>query len=241
MDPAQGVQHVKLSKNIYFQTTPDTPDGFLTKVQEAMAKILEGEVGQRLIRKIGEGQEYVTIIHAVDADNTRRDLWPPSGGAGSTIQLSGRAKTMLDANGQEIPHPFFLTVAHELIHAYHNSYGKNKGVICCGNKEVWTNDEEYKTIIGWPSKNPQLRTRPKISENSIRSEHNLPDRFSHHDKVSAVMASHKTKAQLASEGNTHLISTVFQKSVVNPHNVPSPSGSVVQAVVSINQLTNRNF
>jgi hypothetical protein len=47
----------------------------------------------------------------------------------------------------------FVYLGHELIHAYHAAYGKNRSrekSIC---DSMWTNGEEYATIEGRPRKN----------------------------------------------------------------------------------------
>lgn len=77
--------------------------------------------------------------------------------------------------------PIFLCLAHELIHAYHNSYGKNaRGSAHYPSVDpvLWTDKEEYHTIVGFPSKKA-VRTLPKITENAIRRAFGFHERFSH--------------------------------------------------------------
>lgn len=53
--------------------------------------------------------------------------------------------------------------------------GKNAKT-CRTDPILWESDEEYKTIIGFPSKK-SFRNKPKITENSFRMADNIPERF----------------------------------------------------------------
>lgn len=188
---------------------------FNEEVEKAFKILLTGRVGQRLIAKIGAGKHPIYIKESsqrssADPDDLdsacNRNLGSStiislylnirvvfdqstSTPIPSLVPLEGR---VFDRNGNTIAMPFFLSLAHELIHALHNSYGKNKAFQKTVDRHVWSSDEEYHTIEGFPSKKA-TRAEPKITENAIRREHNLPERYGHagHDLSLNVFFSQK--------------------------------------------------
>ncbi len=170
-------------KNIFIQAKPE----FRQIVETALSKIESCEVGKRLIDRINNGKhpvwinlssksEHDNLCLAID-DNYKN----PKIGSSSDIFLALKTTKVFDMAGNSYEMPVFLSLAHELIHAYHNSYGKNAAN---GDRyptvdlSLWTTKEEYHTIQGFPSKKGS-RSRPKITENAIRRELGFHERFSH--------------------------------------------------------------
>jgi len=197
---------IEIFKNIILRNPYDQV--FNEKVQEAFKILASGRVGQRLISKIGAGRHQVFILQGDKSEVTpgfsdnlkgMEESSDRTKGCVSFVRLKldqelvwrysekdrrlqwylkKRIEYVHDMNGKPIEIPFFITLAHELIHAYHNTYGKNKRHEFTMDTRVWSTDEEYKTIVGFPSKKP-FRMEPKITENTIRREHRLPERFGH--------------------------------------------------------------
>ena len=84
-------------------------------------------------------------------------------------------KKCYSTKGDAIDFPKHVILFHELTHAYHNLSGK-RATSLLTDPLVWESDEEYKTIVGFPSKNKN-RTTPKITENAFRKAEGLPERF----------------------------------------------------------------
>lgn len=157
---------------------------FVERVKKDVAKLGTKEVGKRLLTKIGKGKHIVYISYHPEkhtaqpldyANSMRRGV-----GCSTLITYPSIDKEYMGADTKPIPGPSWARFAHEAIHAKNNSYGKSCGMTQeRGDKEIWTHDEEIHVIVGFPSKKEEKRTRPKITENAILREHNLPVRFSH--------------------------------------------------------------
>jgi hypothetical protein len=164
-----------VGNNIYVQNCGRRPK-FLEIVKEAIELISSQEVGKRLITKIGQSRHQIRIIYSSNDETfplNSPNHFTPGVGCGSRIEIEDQSTTEA---------PFYIRLAHELIHAYHNSRGRNKAfvisdivfnIVYASGK--FTNAEEYNTIIGLPTKKVQ-RTKPKITENAIREEHQMPPR-----------------------------------------------------------------
>lgn len=151
---------------------------FITKMQCALYILSRKETGHRLIGKIEKGGHNVVItespsenecVFANRANAENREIGSPS-----TIHVTGNSTP---------GHPYYIVLGHELIHAMHASYGK---VFSCSSNEVdrcvWSNNEEYNTIVGFPSKNPK-QAKPKITDNALRREHHVRERSTHNGAV----------------------------------------------------------
>ncbi len=213
-------KETKIAENIVVQLKANTPTDFLDKVKEALKTISEGEVGQRLLKKIGDGKHVVLIkyVSGENSTNSHTNCRIREIGCPSTIQLNGSENSLIGFKAEKIENPFFMILVHELIHAYHNSYGKSRDQSQCG--DIWTNREEYKTIIGHPSKKSH-RTKSKISENAIRAEHQLPLRYSH---LGFEGTSTDKLKEVKLEATAHQVTSIFQQVVVgqSSYQVPAP-------------------
>lgn len=213
-----------ISKNIAIEVYESTPSDFLDKVQQAIKEIRLGEVGERLLTRIGEGKHIVCIKYELESDETvyeNEDNAQTKGvGSNSTIYVSGNSDIAVGYQGDSIAYPFYMILAHELIHAYHASYGKVRLVSedIIEQKNLWTDMEEHKTIIGNPSKNP-MRNRSKIHENAIRKEHHLPLRYSH---INGKNLSKKESSEIKMTAQSHQIQSIFNQQIFgeNPFGVP---------------------
>lgn len=179
---------------------------FLDKITSAIEILKSQNVGKRLINKIINGKHRVIIKYDRNVNNCEahdsKEATKRGVGCSSTIRLNFEKPSLCGFKGEEIESPFFVKLAHELIHALHNSHGKNNGYSTCG---VWSNQEELKTIY------PEVdlkRTKPKISENAIRAEHGLPLRFSHYSYNAYTKASFEQKKEFKSKGIGTLITSV---------------------------------
>lgn len=90
------------------------------------------------------------------------------------IILSLKDLACYSIKAEIIPIPKHVVLFHELTHAYHYLSGKRANTIL-SDCLVWKSDEEYKTIMGFPSK--KKKTTPKITENAFRKVENLPERL----------------------------------------------------------------
>ncbi len=224
MDPVLSPTSVKIVNNIFVEVTTGTPSDFLDSVREAFATLSKGEVGQALIDKIAAGKHKVSIKYESGKNyaTALNAMAARVRGVGCETEISiSRGNPVVGFKGEKIESPFFITLAHELIHAYHNSYGKNKGdaTSCCDSK-VWTGDAEYKTIVGLPSKKSD-RKRPKISENAIRQEHKLPLRYTH---LGYEGASPKQLNKICLVATAHRATSIFQQCIsgANSYQMPLP-------------------
>jgi hypothetical protein len=180
----------RMRPNIYLVTKPNTPASFRATLESSLEQIEKTHIGKRLLEKIRESP-HPFFIAFDESRNHCAD--PPEGtqipgrGWSPLIYYSGQDTQYLTTDGTCATRPNFVAFFHELIHAYHFSKGKDvrSGTVC--DKMVWKTDEEYKTIIGFPSKN-QTRKTPKITENALLAELGLKERMSHH--ASKVLENH---------------------------------------------------
>lgn len=168
--------------NITYIPTKNAPADFLDKIDSAIELLFSKEVGRRLLLKIAFARHNVTIQHTADGSSRVGAIDDVRGqtvgcGTGSRILLSDKTLKVFDANNTLIDMPFFITLAHELIHAYHNAYGKSRRTSKTCDRAIWSSDEEYHTITGLHADVPDRK--PRITENSIRKEHGLPLRYGH--------------------------------------------------------------
>jgi Effector protein len=166
--------------------TKDCPD-FINIVNKDLEKIISTESGKRLIEKIGRGRHNIYIAYSKDNNlnityKFKDDLalrCKRKKGCESIVSFNPfDDRDVLDLNEKRLTSPSFIKLAHELIHACHYSYGKcaKEEEYSFIDKNVWTQPEEYKTITGFKN--------TKITENRIRQEHGLPERFSHKGYIS---------------------------------------------------------
>ncbi len=169
----------ELAKGIYFLDTPDTPPDFLLKLRIAIWVIDSREVGHRLLSKIGMLTHPIIITYGKKSSCTPfnvRNSTQNGVGSASLIRLQEEPLPVMNIKNMYIRTPFFIQLAHELIHGYHNAKGQNQRLKTVADPDVWTNEEEQRTIAGM---HYQITRAPKISENAIRSEHGLPQRHGH--------------------------------------------------------------
>lgn len=204
----------QIRPNIYV----DTNDvDFLEHVKSDLTVLESREVGKRLITRISRGKHAVHISRGKDNYCVTLDrLASCTRGKGSSSKISYSLKPhhRVDFRGKEYTVPPFFVLAHELIHAYHGSNGKDaitQGLAECSSA-WWKNREEIHTIRGFPSKNPS-RNKPKISENAILAEHGYPERFGH---ISADALKTQSPSLLF---NTLIqrVTDIFFRVLINPH------------------------
>lgn len=152
-----------------------TPDDFMDCVFFSLEQINSKPVGQRLIQKLDNSFCNITIKYdSEDSVQFFREQQKV------VISFQAAVDFSCGMDGKRLVDWPFISLAHELIHAYHFLYGKDKTFLPCSNKLIWTDQEEYTTKMG--SLDSPERIRPKISENAIRQEHDLPLTFGHHDE-----------------------------------------------------------
>ncbi|HSX37657.1 MAG TPA: M91 family zinc metallopeptidase [Chlamydiales bacterium] len=166
---------VEINKNIFTISEDVCPD-FNIFVKSLIEKIEKNPIGTRLLEKIQQLSSQTYIVHGeVDAtylhtDHTIDGKRPPV----AIVQLSGKDQTCFSTSGASIPIPQHVGLFHELTHAYH--YLSDKiATTRFSDPFIWKTDEEYKTIIGLPSKNG--KKTPKITENAYRKAEGLSERF----------------------------------------------------------------
>ena len=187
-DVSAPTSKIRLSKS--------TSEELQNSVHTALKIIASKPVGQRLLKKIDEGKYWVLITSLEDSDTSPETrTFGPGGnisgmGCPSIISISekhnftliGYKHKLYSTDLSPIAAPFWISLAHELIHAYHNSYGRNcqrQDLELPFKRNVWKSPEELKTITGWSGiEDEGGRVRQAISENAIRLEHNLPLRYS---------------------------------------------------------------
>jgi len=153
-------------------------------VRNALDSLEQIPIGKQLIEKIGnaphkiyikKGKDFFCVKENDDAEN-------PGKGCRSVILFpdlnSIENRTYYTAKLSLERKPAFVDFGHELIHAYHNSKGKRVINIFRCDTLIWSNDEEYHAIMGFPSKKENRKT-PKITENAILSSLGLMERFGH--------------------------------------------------------------
>lgn len=171
--------------NICYIHKRTDPADFRDKINSAIQTLFSQPCGRKLLLKIAFAKHSIRILYEKHSGANPTDLKAasiPGVGTGSTIFLSDKALSVYNSKKEYIDMPFFIRLAHELIHACHNAYGTRREKTTC-DRELWSSNEEFYTIarenddVDEPS---QYAKEPKISENAIRREHNLPPRLGHH-------------------------------------------------------------
>ena len=186
----------------------ESPDGtafpgFKSGVLALFDKLLSKPIGYRLVTEVLYGPKKTEIVPNFEAnnfgggvvgakipqnnsDNPHLERADGTAGAGSDVILSldpnlnDEDSAVYDINAQSIPHPFFIILAHELIHARNYAQGRGK----TGRSTThlppfqrldYTDLEELETVrLGNRSLDPDPTSR--ITENVIRCEHCLAER-----------------------------------------------------------------
>lgn len=177
---------IELKTNIYIyvEQNKELNQKFENSVRSSIDSLESLQIGKRLLEKIAKSTHPILIkastgewrCMAVDG----KSACTLGKGSASVISYSVELPSYLTITLATATRPTFINFAHELIHAYHNSKGKCADNLHTVDRMVWTDDEEYKTIMGPESKNPNRKT-PKITENAILAACGLPERFSHFD------------------------------------------------------------
>ena len=173
----------------FIQVPDNSPFIFRKLVSSSLDRVEETQVGKRLLRKIEASAKHVVIIQnpqdirgtpdfhkllARMSEDSFMHLNLADAPNFTFIRYSGLPTRVISTDFLPIDMPPFLNLAHELIHASHCVDGARAPDLGRANKLVWSNDEEYNTIMGFPSESPS------ITENAFRAELGLPERFSHH-------------------------------------------------------------
>jgi len=173
-----------LRPRIYLIPEMNQPE-FESSVKYALCALEKIPIGKRLIEKVGNSKHEVFIQFTKDFFSCvmqNESLACTLGkGCNSIIEfsISNRKNSEYPTTTlKKATRPSYIDFAHELIHAYHNTQGKNARLGTKCDKFVWSNDEEYHTIMGFISKKTG-RKSPKITENAILSALGLPERFGH--------------------------------------------------------------
>jgi hypothetical protein len=172
-DPVVIRKRIVIDRNI-------NPMPFIELLQDALDTLNGADIGKKLIQKIEEGHHNVNIISSI-IHNTAKccsssDAYNPLFGSPSDIKIAQEFNSkVLNRKAEPIDKHFEVILGHELIHAYHNSYGLNQSNLPMADTKIWTNQEEYNTIMG----NTLVDGPTPICENAIRKERGLPERFSH--------------------------------------------------------------
>jgi hypothetical protein len=171
---------IPLRHNIFLKVDENAPENFLSSVRSSLDIIETTSVGRRLIEKIGTATHPIFIQYAQQNSSELQEIQGSRmRGVGTCTIISHsslNSSRYISTHCLPAVKPSFAILAHELIHAYHNSVGKNADNTHRCDSFVWANDEEYHTIMGFPSKKPG-RLTPKITENAILAELGLPERF----------------------------------------------------------------
>ncbi|MBS0656111.1 MAG: hypothetical protein JSR46_10065, partial [Verrucomicrobia bacterium] len=155
----------EISKNISVRYDSRFPF-FIARVKADIELLKKSPVGARLIQKIGECATTILILYNPEHDGCGLIKSPDSIFSLVLVSYSAsRSVSLVSGDCKPLNDPPFIFLAHELIHGYHHARGKAATSHLC-DKLVWTNDEDYHTIMGFPSKK-QNRSPPKITENAI--------------------------------------------------------------------------
>lgn len=137
---------------------------FSSEVMDALKTIDSQPIGSQLLETLGKRTKPIYLLEGTtDAACEKLHI----------ISLCLSSLKTLGKNGENIPFPFFAKVAHELIHIYHDTEQKTGLLLHPAHALIWTNEKEYRVIMRGSE------VAPNISENAIRREHGLPERYSH--------------------------------------------------------------
>jgi hypothetical protein len=158
--------------------------GFRDKILGLFGKLLSLPHGRLLVAGLVNGSQTVTIeptssrkiANATRGAGSLENADGTAGaGGGTTIRLDAdltdTSVVAFDKDGKEIAAPVWSILGHELIHAEHNAAGRNRRERAATNS-AYSNLEEEETID----------TGSGITENDLRSDAGLPDRFGHSGK-----------------------------------------------------------
>lgn len=143
------------------------PEGnalFSEEVIEALSAIHSQPIGNRLLRALGQRGNPIYIFEG-STDAACEKL--------GVVILSLSSLKSLGKNGENIPFPFFTKLAHELIHIHQDAKTNKSLPLTPDHLLIWTNEIEYRAIMRGSDLSPD------ITENAIRKEHGLPERYSH--------------------------------------------------------------
>ena len=156
--------------------------GFKAKILGCFGQLLSMPRGRALVAGLVNGSQVVTI-----GPTSSRKIASATRGAGSLENADGSAGTggtttirfdadltdtsvvAFDATGKELAAPIWSILGHELIHAEHNAAGRNRRNLAPQTSAAYGNREEEETIA----------TGSGVTENDLRAEHGLPNRFGH--------------------------------------------------------------
>jgi len=156
--------------------------GFKAKMLGCFGQLLSMPRGRALVAGLVNGSQVVTIgptstRRIANATRGAGSLENPNGtagtGGGTTIRfdadLTDESVVAFDAAGGELAAPIWSILGHELIHAEHNAAGRNRRNLAPRTSAAYGNREEEETIA----------TGSGVTENDLRAEHGLPNRFGH--------------------------------------------------------------
>lgn len=159
---------------------------FNSEVKDLLNQINLNPIGARLIAKLRLLSRKIFIFPGA------KDL-TASNSFGTYISLTLKDFNCYSPTSEAIFLPKHVILFHELTHAYHHLSNKQ----AWSNQSdplVWESDEEYKTIIGFPSKSG--KTSPKITENAFRQAEGLPLRYGSYgpsEGIRSLLAAHRGK------------------------------------------------
>lgn len=197
-----GVEFEEIRPNIFIPSEK-TDSACNNDVKILIEQIETNPIGRRLLEKIRLSSSEVFIGYG------KRDkcaMFSEKDSNYVIISLSKKDFTCFSARGESIPFPKHVKLFHELTHAHHYFSGK-RAMGHLSDPLVWENDEEYKTIMGFPSK--KGKTTPKITENAFRRAEGLPERFGSWDPSGSSLRSALCAARIKILGAMHEKSRSF--------------------------------
>jgi hypothetical protein len=168
VDPAQ---YTAVRSNIFIKHSIERID-FSDQIRKVIDRIEANPIGCRLLKKISSYTLPIHIVYHIRDETLSKGLATPI-----IVHCSLENLSCFSVQCQPIPLPNYIVLFHELTHAYHVLSGK-RSITTRSDLLIWGSDEEYHTIVGFPSKN-STRTTPKITENAFRRAEGLPERFGH--------------------------------------------------------------
>lgn len=162
-----------ICRNIFCYYNNYSPFNFVEKINECILNINSGCIGRKLIKKIENGK-YRVLIRYENGKIEARSFKINETNEGPSIINISKTPDFFGIRGERIKCPTYIALAHELIHAYRFSRGKDQDIESMKKIKYWENENELIVITGDPK-----QKYPRISENGIRKEHGLPLRFSH--------------------------------------------------------------
>jgi len=165
----------KLGQNIWVSRN-GAPLGFSERVREDLATIGSKPVGKQLLAHLYQGKHLIFIHYyphrncAIAARGLGHRL-PGVGSSTSVLYNPWKKPTLFNIRGKVSTYPAWTSLAHELLHAYHNQQGTNRTKEADPiDRRIWKNAEEYQTILGLES---------QINQYAILKEHGLTPRYGH--------------------------------------------------------------